>query len=73
MCKSFFADTKILDTFATNKTLLISLFAEKLNFDRTNIYRIFNRKSIDTDLLFEISKVLEYDFFTLYSTPSCDK
>jgi len=51
----------------------ISLFAEKLHFDRTNIYRIFKRKSIDTDLLFEISKVLNYNFFTLYSPQNRDK
>ena len=50
----------------------IAWFAKKLNFDRTNIYRIFNRKSIDTDLLFEISEVLEFDFFTFYK-PISDK
>ena len=44
----------------------ISWFAKKLNFDRTNIYSIFNRKSIDTDLLFEISEILHYDFFSIY-------
>ncbi len=44
----------------------ISWFAKKLNFDRTNIYSIFNRKSIDTDLLFEISEILHHDFFALY-------
>ena len=44
----------------------IAWFAKKLNFDRTNIYRIFKRKSIDTDLLYDISEVLEFDFFTLY-------
>ena len=44
----------------------ISWFAKKLNFDRSNIYSIFNRKSIDTDLLFEISEILHYDFFSIY-------
>ena len=50
----------------------ISWFAKKLNFDRTNIYRIFNRKSIDTDLLFRISEILNFNFFSLYN-PNCDK
>lgn len=37
--------------------------AKKINCDRTNIYKIFNRSSIDTELLARISKALEYDFF----------
>lgn len=37
--------------------------AKKINCDRTNIYKIFNRSSIDTELLSRISKALEYDFF----------
>ena len=41
-------------------------FAKKLNCDPSNIYRIFKRKSIDTDLLFKISEILGYDFFPLY-------
>lgn len=44
----------------------ISWFAKKLNFDRSNVYNIFKRKSIDTDLLFEISEILDFDFFILY-------
>lgn len=50
----------------------ISWLAKKLNFDRSNIYRIFNRKSIDTDLLFIISEVLQYNFFSLYK-PEVEK
>lgn len=37
--------------------------AKKINCDRTNIYRIFNRKSIDTDLLSRISTALNRNFF----------
>lgn len=34
---------------------------------RENMYSIFSRKTIDTGLLFAISRVLEFDFFRLYS------
>ena len=37
--------------------------AKKINCDRTNIYRIFERKSIDTDLLSRISTALNHNFF----------
>lgn len=46
----------------------ITWFAKKLYCDRTNIYSIFKRKSIDTDLLLRISKILKYDFFKEYSS-----
>ncbi len=45
-----------------------SWLARKINCERTNIYDIFERVSINTDLLAKISRVLDYDFFALYST-----
>lgn len=42
--------------------LSISDFARLLHYERTNIYKIFKRRSIDVDLLIRISHVLEYDF-----------
>lgn len=42
-------------------------FAAQLNFERTNIYNIFRRKSIDTALLLRISQILQFDFFSFYS------
>lgn len=42
--------------------LSISDFARLLHYERTNIYKIFKRRSIDVDLLIRISRVLEYDF-----------
>ena len=41
-------------------------FARLLNYERTNIYRIFERESIDTVLLLKISEVLQFDFFVYY-------
>lgn len=37
--------------------------AKKINCDRTNIHKIFQRASIDTELLARISKALDYNFF----------
>ena len=41
--------------------------AGKLNYDRTNIYRLLKKPSLDTHLLLRISKILNHDFFTYYS------
>lgn len=40
--------------------------AEQLQCSRNNVYKIFNKQSIDCGLLFRISKILDYDFFMLY-------
>lgn len=42
-------------------------FAGQLGCNRTNIYKIFGKKSIDTDDLMKISKILNFDFFKIYS------
>lgn len=51
--------------------------AKKINCDRTNIYKIFQRASIDTELLARISKALDYNFFIELSKEQeleeCDK
>lgn len=38
-------------------------FAEQLHCKHTNVYDIFNRRSVDTTLLERISRILEHDFF----------
>lgn len=47
--------------------------AALIHCDRTNIYRIFNRSSIDSELLDRISKALSYDFMQAYSTNNSAK
>lgn len=42
-------------------------FARKLCLDRSNVYRLFQKNSIDTSLLMRISLVLNKDFFSLLS------
>lgn len=41
--------------------------ARKLSYSRNNVYKIFNKPSIDTDTLRRISIILGYDFFTHYT------
>lgn len=38
-------------------------FAKQLCCNRQNVYSIFKRESIDTQLLNRISKILNHDFF----------
>lgn len=40
----------------------ISWFADKLCYNRRNIYKIFEKESIDSALLMRISNLLEHDF-----------
>lgn len=44
----------------------VSWFARKLCCERTNVYSIFKRKNIDTDMLTRISRILQRNFFELY-------
>lgn len=41
----------------------ISWFARKLSCDRSNVYRLFQKDSIDTNMLTRISILLNHDFF----------
>jgi len=46
----------------------ITWFAERICCSRANVYKIFERHSIDTQLLLRISAVLNHDFFADFST-----
>lgn len=48
-----------------NKSVL--WLSQQLGCNRTNIYNIFVRESISTDLLLKVSIALKKDFFTMYS------
>lgn len=45
----------------------VSWLAGILCCERTNVYSIFRRRSIDSGLLYRISEALRFDFFALYS------
>lgn len=52
-----------IKTVFEQKQMSVSEFARQIHCERTNVYTIFNRTTIDTDLLARISRVLEYNFF----------
>lgn len=69
----FYLLTKMLDIGTLIKDEMarqsktVGWLAKQLNCDRTNIYSIYRRQSIDTNLLFRISQALHFDFFNLIS------
>ena len=53
--------------FSTDPRYSAAWLAKQLYCDRTNVYKIFHKASIDCELLLKISIVLNYDFFKIYS------
>ena len=45
----------------------VAWFARKLCMDRSNVYRLFQKNSIDTSLLSRISMILGKDYFMILS------
>ena len=41
----------------------VNWLAKKLNCNRSNIYKIYEKSNIDITLLLHISRILNYDFF----------
>lgn len=41
--------------------------AKHLSCSRTNVYKIFQKHSVDTDILSRLSLILDFDFFSLFS------
>lgn len=58
---------KVLFLKAEEKGIPIVRLARELSYSRTNMYKIFSKKSIDTDVLVRLSNILDFDFFGLYS------
>ena len=44
------------------KSITVTEFAHNIDRERTTVYDIFERKSIDIELLIKISNALDYDF-----------
>ena len=42
----------------------VTWFANKLGCTRMTVYRIFEKQSIDTQQLLQISRILNHDFFS---------
>lgn len=51
----------------------VSWFARHLACDRRNVYRIFRKNNLDTELVMRISRILNHDFFADLSRMSYDR
>jgi hypothetical protein len=58
---------KLIEEELRSQDRSVVWLAAKLQCNRTNIYKIFRRDSIDAELLLRISNVLRRNFFTLYT------
>ncbi len=58
---------KLIKKEIINRDISLGDFAEKIHCTRTNIYNIFNRKSMNTDQLLDICEALGIDLFELLS------
>ncbi len=47
--------------------------AQQLSCGRANVYKIFDKHSIDTEVLKKLSIILNFDFFKLYSEEIANK
>ncbi len=63
---------RIIEAELRRQERTVTWLSRKINCDRRNIYDIFGRDSIDTMLLFRLSKVLHVDFFEIYSQALAD-
>jgi len=50
-----------------NKGYTVSWMARELNCSRSNVYVIFEKATLDTAVLMQISKLLNVDFFQYYT------
>lgn len=56
---------KLIEEELRSQERSVTWFARQLCCERTNVYSIFKRESIDTFLLFRISIILQRNFFIL--------
>lgn len=57
---------KQIEKVVREKRWSITEFAREINTNRNNVYHIFGRRNIETELLQRISNVLDFDFFQFY-------
>ena len=58
---------KIIEDELRRQERTVTWLSRKINCDRRNIYNIFSRGCIDTDLLYRLSVALNTDFFKYFS------
>lgn len=65
--KSTVAIGEIIKQELKNQGKTTVWLAEELGCHRTNVYKIYSRNTIDSGMLFHISKLLKVDFFKYFS------
>ena len=50
-----------------NQGRTVAWLTKELNCSRSNVYKIFDKPTLDTAVLLQVSKILEVDFFQYYS------
>ena len=50
-----------------NQGRSVTWLAKQLNFSRANLYNIFDKSTLDTAVLMQISQLLKVDFFQYYT------
>lgn len=58
---------KLIEKELRRQERSVTWFANKLCYERTNVYSIFKRQSIDTELLVRISRILNHNFLDYYN------
>ena len=56
----------IIRKYMYNHGISPQWLASKIGCNRSKIYKIYEKKSIDTDLLIKISEILNYNFLDEY-------
>lgn len=64
---------KLIEAELRRQERSVAWFARSLPCERTNVYDIFKRRSIDTEMLLRISVVLRHDFFRYYTEETADR
>lgn len=42
----------------------VSWLAQKLHCHRSNVYKIYEKADLNSDIIFKVSQILQHDFFT---------
>ncbi len=59
---------KLIEEELRRQERTVTWLSRKIHCDRRNVYKIFARPYIDTDLLYRLSLVLNTDFFFYFSS-----
>jgi len=65
---SFIHIGQLIKEQVKRKHLRVSQLSERLNVSKPNVYKIYLRSSIDTELLEKICVGLDYNFFSVYAS-----